>query len=542
MINFYVGPEGQKQTSNPPTTSQAGAVTPLPNDAQGSSAGKGTWPSTEAKGRPPEPFTVARHWADLVAPPTNQVGDHFFSYVLTLVSICVPLLVSHVLLGAHAGTLRASERVQDYFTVGFWVSTGLVAASVAAAIRLNTFACRLRAPSAVTVLRKDSRRPILLLRAFQDDSAPVENAAPIANWRQVWSKLGVSRPVSFEEMLHDLFSALGPVIAIGRPGELVPPLGAARFWVSHSDWQQAVKSLLKEAQRVVLVMGPLQGREGLTWEAERILGLETPQKAVLVMPPIEEEDARSRWEKYREISADRLPAYQGGELAVGFDPDGLPQVVRVVPWIGEHYRDESAYRAAIRVPSPPSFRRILAICVLTILWGGDFANLVGLSLLSSRERARREQSANNLFFMDLYPSTLKKFGLRVEPVSIQEALQRNFPQSQGVKVVGIKANSRAAAAGLQPNDILLKLEGEPILNDRNAFEQQLEATLRKPQSANVFFTVYRDEGGHTSYWLLAALIAGAAIIVAILIVRHQRRLVLGCLDFRIQTTPNKSRH
>src|SRR5262249_12416228 len=128
----------------------------------------------------------------------------------------------------------------------------------------------------------------------------------------------------------------------------------------------------------------------------KVLGLGRPEKVVLVMPPVGEEEARGRWEKYCDLSADRLPPYQGGELVLGFDPRGTCQVVRVAKQWGEHERDESAYREAIRVPGRSRFGIVLALCVLLGLWGLDLAKLLIPGVQKVRESAAREQSRDNL--------------------------------------------------------------------------------------------------------------------------------------------------
>jgi hypothetical protein len=204
------------------------------------------------------------------------------------------------------------------------IGMGLLALVGSYVLSLSTYAKRMRARGAAQSLRKDSRPPILLLRAFDDDYMAVEVAVPSKPW---WA-MGATRPATFEQTLSDLFSRSGPVIAIGRPGETVPPLGACRFWINDGRWQQAVEELLEECQFVVMIMGRLYGRSGLTWEAERLFRLDTPDKVVFVMPPLDVAGAQERWDEYRRLSGERMPAYQGGELAVAFDSAGTCQVAR----------------------------------------------------------------------------------------------------------------------------------------------------------------------------------------------------------------------
>ena len=59
-------------------------------------------------------------------------------------------------------------------------------------------------------------------------------------------------------------SAYGPVIAIGRPGETRTAAGAARTWVDHGKWQERVEELLHDSQFVVMIVGEIKGKDGLS--------------------------------------------------------------------------------------------------------------------------------------------------------------------------------------------------------------------------------------------------------------------------------------
>ena len=78
------------------------------------------------------------------------------------------------------------------------------------------------------------------------------------------------------------FRKIGPVIAIGRPGERLPSLGAARFYVSHDRWQETVAAILRVAQLVVWTTGTT---DGLRWEISHIIEKVAPEKLVLWAHP-----------------------------------------------------------------------------------------------------------------------------------------------------------------------------------------------------------------------------------------------------------------
>jgi hypothetical protein len=136
--------------------------------------------------------------------------------------------------------------------------------------------------------------------------------------------------LSFEQVMAEALSAYGPLIAIGRPGEKLSPLGAARLWVEHGEWQREVDSLLEKCSRVVMVLGWCQGEDGLAWELRRLCGLATPQKIAIVVPPVEEKEVQRRWERFRVVSAGKVPPYQGGEILLTFGHGWEPIVARTV--------------------------------------------------------------------------------------------------------------------------------------------------------------------------------------------------------------------
>src|SRR5215471_17028118 len=75
---------------------------------------------------------------------------------------------------------------------------------------------------------------------------------------------------------------IGPLIAVGRPGEILPPVGAARLYVDHENWQQTVAELSKLAQLIVLRIGKT---EGFSWEWKFVRENCDPQKVLIYLPP-----------------------------------------------------------------------------------------------------------------------------------------------------------------------------------------------------------------------------------------------------------------
>ncbi|BDM74277.1 hypothetical protein HEK616_77640 (plasmid) [Streptomyces nigrescens] len=180
--------------------------------------------------------------------------------------------------------------------------------------------CRPRsARSAAQALLADGRRPVLYLRSFADDdtAASVDDGAPV----NIHSR---------EEQLAGALSAFGPVIAVGKPGEPLPRLGAARFYLPQDDWQPVVLRLMELSQLIVLGLGL---GEGLWWEVEQARATQPARKLVL-LAPAGLPDVAARLDEHLPTPA-RLDEVIAGDswisAVIAFDPDGTPRVHPVGP-------------------------------------------------------------------------------------------------------------------------------------------------------------------------------------------------------------------
>jgi hypothetical protein len=127
-------------------------------------------------------------------------------------------------------------------------------------IELGVARARVQARSAEEELRRSgSRRPVLYLRAFSVDSRSYH-----------------------EQSIVDILRKIGPVIAIGRPDEEFPPLGAARFYVDNAHWQAKVADIVRVARLVIWVTGTT---EGLKWELAHLRQSLAPEKLILWAHP-----------------------------------------------------------------------------------------------------------------------------------------------------------------------------------------------------------------------------------------------------------------
>lgn len=132
---------------------------------------------------------------------------------------------------------------------------------------------KLLAPSAAELLAADKRRPILLLRSFRDDDAEIVGRV---------NAQGNASTAGLEETIGPPFVHFGPFIAIGKPGEALPRLGAAREQFGDADWQGAIARWMDMSMMLLVVPGVTRG---LGWELDTIVKRRHAHKMLVLMPP-----------------------------------------------------------------------------------------------------------------------------------------------------------------------------------------------------------------------------------------------------------------
>ncbi len=126
---------------------------------------------------------------------------------------------------------------------------------------------------------RENQKPILLLRPFSIDNTKLKNRqSPFLFLFPL-----IKNYESLEETISKSAYRYGPLIAVGKPGEQSPPLGAIREYFHEEEWQPFVERTVNEAQRIVFICGATKYTR---WETERILEYDMKEKLVLVMPPI----------------------------------------------------------------------------------------------------------------------------------------------------------------------------------------------------------------------------------------------------------------
>lgn len=186
---------------------------------------------------------------------------------------------------------------------------------------------RLAARRAEDVLAEDKRPPVLYLRSFRDEDADkglsgvlrsgaATDAKPLADSVIAWG-------TREQEALAVLLRQVGPYVAVGKPGEPIPEVGAARMYLPDDQWQARVGQLIDEASLVVVRAG---ATEGLRWEVGQLVRRARPTSLLFVLPANAKQYAGfRRWAN--EILPRLLPESQPAERLLVFGEDWQPSVL-----------------------------------------------------------------------------------------------------------------------------------------------------------------------------------------------------------------------
>ncbi|MBV6442899.1 MAG: hypothetical protein EPGJADBJ_04625 [Saprospiraceae bacterium] len=113
---------------------------------------------------------------------------------------------------------------------------------------------------------------VLYLRSFQADERMAGTSSGGVDLFQM---------ASSEEQLVEVLRYAGDVIAIGKPNENMPMVGAKRLYVTDNEWQKTVLFLMENARLIVLLAGD---SKGLDWELQNALQTSLRIKLILYVP------------------------------------------------------------------------------------------------------------------------------------------------------------------------------------------------------------------------------------------------------------------
>lgn len=152
-----------------------------------------------------------------------------------------------------------------------------------------------------TLERRGAKRPVFYLRSFQLDDR-------IGRPTFAEKYLGTMPFANNEQKIAAKLKWMGPVIAIGRPDENLPALGAARFYASNDLWHAKVADVAKASQLVLWASGIT---EGLRWEISHLIENLPPGKLIMWAHPhllcIGSTEREAEWARFREAFGDIFP-------------------------------------------------------------------------------------------------------------------------------------------------------------------------------------------------------------------------------------------
>lgn len=197
---------------------------------------------------------------------------------------------------------------------------------------------RLAMPSVANALAHDERRSVLLLRSFKDDN--LRMAVTHSSLMSTLERLNGVRS-TFERVVVWVLWQIGPVVAIGRPGTSLAPLGAAREYHADDNWQSAVTNHMREASWVVFVVGDTQA---WGWEVQEAAHLGLLDKCLFLVPPVRSEQSASRLAHLESSLRVQILAHldsTAGSLLVVVPTNGTPSLIVA------DVADDCSYRVAL---------------------------------------------------------------------------------------------------------------------------------------------------------------------------------------------------
>jgi hypothetical protein len=121
--------------------------------------------------------------------------------------------------------------------------------------------------SAKETLLRDTRPPVLYLRAFQAD--------------EITRDKGQSLGHTEEEQWSNVLSDIGPVIALSSPLSNILVPGAARLNADANNWQKVVESYLETSGLIVIRLGTTNS---LRWEIEKAVKITDLKRLIFLVP------------------------------------------------------------------------------------------------------------------------------------------------------------------------------------------------------------------------------------------------------------------
>lgn len=180
------------------------------------------------------------------------------------------------------------------------------------------------------ILNSETRMPLLYLRSFSYESVDKSSAKPEDRLSQLYEK------ENDDEVLALALRDVGPLIAIGKPSDKIPPLGALRLYFEDEEWQEQVERLISISRFAIIQAGYTEGTD---WEIQRCRNLLPPEKVIFSFLSWLKFDRESRQLEYdllaiqiKRIYGRALPEKIGNASFLYFDKEWNPHLVGLTGW------------------------------------------------------------------------------------------------------------------------------------------------------------------------------------------------------------------
>ncbi|TWU34193.1 hypothetical protein [Novipirellula artificiosorum] len=192
------------------------------------------------------------------------------------------------------------------------------------------------AESAEAAFRVGQRAPVVYLRSFAQDNMKQE----LQTTDQILHPVQARVSATYEERFAKHLRKIGPMVAIGKPGEKLPPTGAARMYVENAHWQELVVDLLHRARVVVIQAG---STPGIQWEFSTAIERLAPSQLLVFLPSqlsLAKHPRAEAYRQFRDWASRDLPT----ELPETIDDAAVIRFLDTPPW-----QPEPLSRRGIRV-------------------------------------------------------------------------------------------------------------------------------------------------------------------------------------------------
>jgi hypothetical protein len=219
------------------------------------------------------------------------------------------------------------------FVVG--VTMALVA--FASVLLTSEWLSRLLIPAPTELLKSPALRPVVLVRAFEDDTAAVKIRDPLR--MHLWARTPSS--ISFETVIPSVARFVGPLVAIGQPQEgkrwfrIHLPGRARRSFVDDASWQGLIDGWFERSALIVAVWGSSATEvltPGLSWELQQIRDRKLLHRLAVLRVPIANVSSGPAWTEFWRLFLHPDVAVHpqlepSAVLGICFDRAGIPLVI-----------------------------------------------------------------------------------------------------------------------------------------------------------------------------------------------------------------------